>query len=88
VVKDYLEAIGTSVKTAGHGIAFADDAVELCESLGLHPMADLLLFIDEMRQIAHRAHGDAKDTYEKFSVVQRTLLQVCIRDMMSAGAIC
>lgn len=74
-----------SVKMAEHGIVFAVDAVSLCERLSGHSGKDIRLFINEMRKIARQAHGDAKNTSDKFSDVRRTLLQVCIQDSFSSG---
>jgi hypothetical protein len=68
---------------AEHGIVFAVDAVSLCERLSGHSGKDICLFINEMRKIARQAHGDAKNTSDKFSDVRRTLLQVCIWDPFS-----
>ena len=79
MIKGYLEAITTSVKLAGHGIAFAADGVSLFERPNQHPGTDVCLFIDEMQKIARLVHENAQDTYEKFSAVRRTLVQVCIR---------
>lgn len=85
--KHYLKAMTTSVKTAGLGIAFADDAVDLCKSLGQRHGTDVRKFIKEMQQMAHRAHGDAENTHRDFSAVQETLLQVCIRDTTCSTAV-
>jgi hypothetical protein len=68
---------------AGHGIAFASDAVCLCEHLSRNPGSDVRLFIKEMQKISHLAHDDAQDTYEKFSAVRREFLQVCSRNIFS-----
>jgi hypothetical protein len=62
---------------AEHGITFAADAVSLCERLSWHSGTDIQLFIDEMRNVACLAHDDAKNTFEAFSAVRHTLLQVC-----------
>jgi hypothetical protein len=78
VAIDYSKAIDASVVTAVYGIAFAEDVVGLCEYLTQKPHTDVRQYIEEMRQIARKAHGDAKDTYEKFRAVRRTILQVCI----------
>jgi hypothetical protein len=63
---------------AEHGIAFAADIVTLLESLSEDPGADLTLFIDEMQKMVGQAHGDAKNTFDTFSAVRRTLHQVCM----------
>ena len=76
VAKAYLEAINTSVETAGYGITFAEDAVELCNSLIPSSHPDTPLFINEMRATAGQAHVGAKHTVQKFRDVQRQVLQV------------
>ena len=81
--QDYLKDIEPSVKVAGHGITFAADAVSLCKCLIQDPSTDVRPFIYELRQIASLAHGDAEDTYEKFSAVRGTLLLVCIWNTIS-----
>jgi hypothetical protein len=77
VAKDYVEAVKTSAKMAGHGITFAADAVSLCERLSRHSGTDLRMYIDEMRKTARLAHDEARYIYEAFSDVRRKLLQVC-----------
>jgi hypothetical protein len=84
---EYSEAIATSVKMAGHGATFAADAVGLYEHLSRHSGEDVHLFMNEMQQIARLAHVDAKESYEKFSTVRRTFLQVCIWNTFSIGAV-
>ncbi|KIM84353.1 hypothetical protein PILCRDRAFT_6596 [Piloderma croceum F 1598] len=71
--KDYSAAIKMSVQMARHGITFAADAVNLCEHFSQHSGADVCMFIDEMRQIVHLAHKDAKNTSEQFSAITKRL---------------
>ena len=77
MARDYAKAIEMSVKMAGHGFTFAGDAVRLCEFLIKDPQVGK--FIDEMREIARQAQGDANYAYKAFSDVRETLLQVCIQ---------
>ena len=77
----YLEGIEASVRVAEHGIVFAADVVTLFESLSQDPSADVRLFIEEMQEIAGRAHRDTKNTYDTFSAVRRKLNQVCIQEV-------
>jgi hypothetical protein len=78
VAKDHLKAIDANVKTVERGIAFADDAVGLCEYLTRHRNADMSSYIEGMQREAKNAYSDAKDTHEIFSTVRKELIQVCI----------
>jgi hypothetical protein len=77
IAVDYSKAISASIETAIHGIALADDGVGLCDYLSRHPRTDIRSFIEEMRQIAHKANTHAKETCERFGYVRRAMLQVC-----------
>jgi hypothetical protein len=78
VAKDYLKVIDASVKTAGRGFAFADDAVGLCEYLTRHHDTDVSSYIEGMRRDAKNAHSDARDIVERFSTIRKELIQACI----------
>jgi len=82
--KDYVEAIESSVKVAGYGVAYTDDVLNLCEHLAKKPDADeeesdadIGSYIEEMRRTVQLAHVDAHATYELFRAIRKKLHQVC-----------
>ena len=77
VAKAYLKTLEISIKRAEHGFTFASDAFGLCEGLR-DPETDIGGFIGKMREIARRAHDDAKDMVNDFSALRRTLFKVFI----------
>jgi hypothetical protein len=77
--KDYVEAVQSSAKVAGHGVALAADAIGLCEYLSKGYDADIRSFIDGMGTIVRQAQTEADATRKKFVDVSKRLLQVCCR---------
>ncbi|KIM83091.1 hypothetical protein PILCRDRAFT_784274 [Piloderma croceum F 1598] len=76
--RDYVEAVESSVKVAGHGVAFAADVVILCEHLNQGRDSGIRSFIDEMRMIARLAQSETKTTHGRFGAIRRKLYQLTI----------
>jgi len=74
--RDYVEAVGESVKVAGQGVAFAADVVNLCDYLSEGRDSDIRSFIDEMRTIVQQALGEAGTTNHKFRDIRKNLFQL------------
>jgi hypothetical protein len=75
--RDYVEAVESSVKVAGHGVAFAADVVVLCEHLNQGRDSGIHSFIDDMRLIARLAQSETKTTHGRFGAIRLKLYQVC-----------
>jgi len=74
----YYRALDLSIKTVEDGYTFSSDSEYLCDFL-LDPKntpEELQEFIDDMRQIARRAHEDAKEMSEMFRGVRQNLNQI------------
>jgi hypothetical protein len=73
----YFEAIDTSVDNSEHGVTFTAEAIDLCEFLRRgEPTEHLVAFIEDLRNIACKAHEGAKATLSSFGDVRRGILQV------------
>jgi hypothetical protein len=75
--RDYVEAVESSVKVAGHGVAFAADVVILCEHLNQGRDTSIRSFINEMRMIVRLAQSETNTTHGRFGAIRRKLYQVC-----------
>jgi hypothetical protein len=76
VARDYLKAIEMSVKMAERTFTFASEVIPLCQHLTHDPSTNKHKFINKTRRMARQAYHDVKDTRNKFSAIQRTLLMV------------
>jgi hypothetical protein len=74
----YFNAIDMSIGNCMEGIAFAEDALALCDFLSQNRPVDLVHFIDDMIEIAGKAHISAQNTVDKFRSARQGLFQVCI----------
>jgi hypothetical protein len=74
----YFFAIKKSVETAQDGVTLAEDAQKLCDILtsGNHTIHDLKAFINDMIEIASKAHRESVATMELFSKIRISLLEV------------
>ena len=77
---NYIASVFESFKTAELGFAFAKRAQDLCASLasGREECSDELIHdsITEMREIAKKAHADAKATSEMFDANKEEFTEV------------
>jgi hypothetical protein len=78
--KNYIASVSRSLKTAESGFAFAKLAQELCITLssGRNKRSDEVIqdSITEMREIAQKAHADAKATADMFDINKREFTEV------------
>jgi hypothetical protein len=74
----YRKAIEDSVESANSGIAFAEDAIALCDFImnGHHSEKELSGFLSSMLEYANNGHNLAVDTSNEFRGVRIALLQV------------
>ncbi|KIM75572.1 hypothetical protein PILCRDRAFT_827125 [Piloderma croceum F 1598] len=72
----YFDAIDMSIRNSMEGVAFAEDALALCDFLSQSRPLDLVHFIDDMIEIAGKAHMSAQDTVDKFRSARQGLVQV------------
>ena len=77
---NYIASVSESLKTAESGFAFAKRAQDLCISLasGREECSDELIHgsIAEMREIAQKAHDDAKATSAMFDANKQEFTEV------------
>jgi hypothetical protein len=74
--RDYVEAVESTVKVAGHGVAFAADVVILCEHLNQGRNIGIRAFLDEMRMTVRMAQSDTNATHGRFGAIRQRLHQV------------
>ena len=78
--KNYIASVSRSLKTAESGCAFAKLAQELCDTLsgGRDECPDELIqeSIAEMKEIAKKAHKDARVTAEMFNANKQEFTEV------------
>ncbi|KAJ7292875.1 hypothetical protein C8J57DRAFT_8918 [Mycena rebaudengoi] len=73
----YFKAIDMSVDNAEHGVTFAAEAIDLFEFLRREePTEHLVAFVEDLQNIAGKAHEGAKATLSSFEDVRRGILQV------------
>jgi len=74
----YYEALDMSLLAAQNGIVFSQDAEALCDCLlNPHcPVDDIIVFVQDMRELATRSHGEAKTMCDKFRSVRQNLIQI------------
>jgi hypothetical protein len=74
----YIESVSGSFETAQAGFAFAKRARDLCNDLGRPECPDEPIndSITEMREIAKKAHEDAKATTAKFDANRQEFTEV------------
>ena len=77
MARDYVEAVESIVKVAGHGVAFAADVVTLCEHLNRGRDLGIRSFVDEMQMIVRLALSEANTTHGRFGAIRQKLYQVC-----------
>ena len=77
---NYIASVSESLKTAESGFAFAKRAQDLCSFLasGREECSDELIHdaIAEMREIAQKAHADAKATKAMFDANKQEFAEV------------
>jgi len=77
---NYIASVSKSFKTAESGFAFAKRAQDLCSFLasGREECSDELIHdaIAEMREIAQKAHADAKATKAMFDANKQEFAEV------------
>jgi hypothetical protein len=77
---NYIASVSKSFKTAESGFAFAKRAQDLCSFLasGREKCSDELIHVSitEMRDIARKAHTDAKVTTQMFDANKRQFTKV------------
>jgi hypothetical protein len=77
---NYITSVSESLKTAESGFSFAKRAQDLCIALASRPddCPDKLIHdsIAEMREIARKAHADAKATKEMFEANRQEFTEV------------
>jgi hypothetical protein len=76
----YFDAIDMSIQISEEGASFAEDAFALCRFLSQdNPSESLMAFLDDMIELASKAHQSAQSTVDKFRSARRGLFQVIIR---------
>lgn len=75
----YFDAIDMSIKVSEEGVSFAKDAFALCRLLSQNkPVESLVAFLDDMIDLASKAHRNAQSTVDKFRSARQGLLRVII----------
>jgi hypothetical protein len=76
----YFDAIDISIKISEEGVSLAEDAFALCMFLSQDtPLESLVAFLDDMIELASKAHESVQSALDKFRSARRGLLQVIIK---------